>query len=325
MKAIQIFSRLTPLPENRLALLAAQRVAACLGSRRHTRQVNPVFLHGPAGTGKSHLVRAISHEANRHVPELAVAALSAADLASDATPPADFLNGDLLIIEDLQHLARRNVEMVVQWFDALQARHQQMLFTASVGPGQLDLPARLTSRLASGLVIALQPLGATSRFALLQDLAQRRQFAIARDVLTWLADHLTGGARQLDGALARLQTLTKLRPAPLDLATVAGHFREDSDAARPTVERIAQRVSTYFQVEPRQLQSRRRYRSLQLPRQVSMYLARTLTDLSFDEIGTYFGGRDHSTVLHACRKVEQSLASDAVFSGTVKRLQADLA
>src|SRR5262249_27789262 len=116
-----------------------------------------------------------------------------------------------------------------------------------------------------------------------------------------------------------------LRSRPLDVDTVAEHFRDQADAARPTVERIARRVGACFRVDVRQLQSRSRYRNVLLPRQVGMYLARQMTDLSLDQIGAYFGGRDHSTVLHACRKVEDALGRDAVLSGAVRQLQADLA
>ena len=108
------------------------------------------------------------------------------------------------------------------------------------------------------------------------------------------------------------------------MEAVAESFRADADARRATVESIAQRVGRYFRVEPRRLQGRDRSRQALLPRQVGMYLARRLTDLSLEQIGAYFGGRDHSTVLHACRKVEQALADDLALSGAVRQLQADL-
>jgi chromosomal replication initiator protein len=106
---------------------------------------------------------------------------------------------------------------------------------------------------------------------------------------------------------------------------LAEYFGVEAEANRPTVERIVQRVGRYFQVEPRQLQARSRARGTLLPRQIGMYLARQLTELSLQQIGAYFGGRDHSTVLHACRKVEKALACDARLSGAVRQLHADLA
>src|SRR5205823_5912331 len=124
-------------------------------------------------------------------------------------------------------------------------------------------------------------------------------------------------------AVAQLGLLSRLNPR-LDRATVQQHFAPQVEAGRPTVERIAERVGGYFRVEPRQMQSRRRSRQVMLPRHVGMYLARRLTALSLDQIGAYFGGRDHSTVLHACRKVERALEHDALLSGTVRRLHAEL-
>src|SRR5262249_25083501 len=144
-------------------------------------------------------------------------------------------------------------------------------------------------------------------------------------VLEWLSGHVAGSARQLEGALVRLETLIRLHDGPPDVSALAEHFRTEAEAGRPTVERIAQRVGRYFQVEPTQLQSRRRSRNALVPRQVGMYLARQLTELSLRQIGAYFGGRDHSTVLHACRKVEQALAKDVTLSGAVRQLHADLA
>ncbi len=316
-------ARLLPTPENRSALAAVRGVVGCVCSGRSRRLVNPLFLHGPAGSGKTHLAAGLVHEVIRLAPDRVVCTLSAADLKEpDALEAAR--NADVFVLEDLQHLAPAGDEALVQLFDFLHARDRQMVFTATTGPGGLTrLSLRLTSRLASGLLVGLEPLQAPSRLALLRDRAQRRQIAVSEDVLAWLAEHLTGGGRQLEGALARLEMLSRLYPR-LDRDTVIEHFREQAEAGKPTVERIAERVGGYFQVEPRQMQSRRRARQVLLPRQVGMYLARRLTGLSLEQIGAYFGGRDHSTVLHACRKVEDALAQDAVLSGAVRQLQAEL-
>ena len=115
------------------------------------------------------------------------------------------------------------------------------------------------------------------------------------------------------------------RKGPPDVDTVIAQFREEADLSRPSVERIAQRVGRQFQIDLRLLRSERRGRGVVLPRQVGMYLARQLTGLSLGQIGAYFGGRDHSTVLHACRKVEKVIAEDAAMSGTVRQLYQDLA
>jgi chromosomal replication initiator protein len=293
-------------------------VADCVAAGRPWREGNPLFLHGASGTGKTHLVAALIHEIVRRRPDTTIAQIMAREV--DAKPQT--VEWELVIVEDVQHLPRRATEVVAQLLDEGLARRRQLMFTATVGPGQLThLPTRLTSRLASGLVVGLMPLSAAGRLAFLQDRAQRRQLAVGHDVLTWLADHLSGSVRHLEGAIARLETLVRLHDRIPDLPPVVAHFQAEVEASRPTVERIAERVGRHFYVEPRLLQSRRRAHRALVPRQIAMCLARRLTPLSLEQIGAYFGGRDHSTVLHACRKIEQG--RDAMLTGIVRQLQAE--
>jgi len=144
------------------------------------------------------------------------------------------------------------------------------------------------------------------------------------ELLPWLAEHLTAGGRQLEAALRQITTLCGVGRCRPTVKQLQEHFRPQVEAQRPTVERIVAHVGDYFHVEPRQLKSARRTRDLLMPRQVSMYLARKLTPLSLKEIGRYFGGRDYTTVRHACRKVESALAADPVLCGAVERLHQEL-
>ncbi len=318
------FARFVACPENRSALLAIKDLAACTRSRRPVR-TSPLFIHGAAGSGKTHLMHALVDELTRACPDLTISVLSAAELGD----LADLCQSDLVILEDLQHVPRGAAEPLVQALDDLAAYSRAVVCTAVVGPQNLSwrgepFPARLTSRLASGLVAGLEPLQAASRLAVLQDKAQRQQLAVSRDILAWLAEHLNGG-RQLEGALTRLEALARMHTRPLDVPTVAAAFGEQVEDTQATVERIVQQVSGFYRVQAHQLQSRLRSRRVMLPRQVGMYLARRLTSLSLQEIGSYFGGRDHSTVLHACRKVEEELEHDPVLSGAVQQLHYALA
>ena len=152
---------------------------------------------------------------------------------------------------------------------------------------------------------------------------ERQSINVYEAAQLWLE---RGRTEDLERATLRgYEALVRLHGRMPDVGLLAEHFHAEAVAGRPTVERIVERVGTWFQVEPRQMQSRARSRHGLLPRQVGMYLARQLTPLSLQQIGAYFGGRDHSTVLHACRKVERALTHDAALSGAVRRLWADLA
>jgi chromosomal replication initiator protein len=336
---MQTLSRWVSTPENRSAFVAVKRVADCVCSDRLRRQTNPLFLHGPSGTGKTHLISSLVANVTKQAVvrtvrvigadelNLALRALGNDSQEEDAQEVIRSIEDcDLAIVEDVQHLSSKAAATLVGLADQRLSRQAQMVFTASVGPGQLDkLPSRLMSRLAAGLVVGLMPFSPASRLGFLTDRAHRRQLAVGQDVLAWLARHTPGSGRQLEAAIVRLESFIRLQGRSPDLAAVIAYFQTEAETSRPTVDRIARRVGTYFHMPIRDLQSRRRSRSALLPRQIGMYLARRLTPLSLEQIGVYFGGRDHSTVLHACRKVEKQLTCDATLSGAVRRLHADLA
>jgi chromosomal replication initiator protein len=244
----------------------------------------------------------------------------------------DLVDADLVLFDDV-HLLRVRYgeqeavasECLVQLLDQRQCMDRPTVLTGNVSPGrQTRLSSRLRSRLGAGVNIELAPPYPESRLLLLQEFAQRRQLAVLPAVLRWLAEHLAGSIRELEGAIERLHGLTLQYQRVPDVQAVARDFQPDIEARILTVEKIARQVSASFRVEPRQLQSRRRFSRLQTPRQVGMYLARRLTDLSLGEIGSFFGGRDHSTVLHACRKIEGAMARDRGLYGMVRQLQSEL-
>jgi chromosomal replication initiator protein len=336
-------TRFIRAPENRSAVSAFEYAAACIGAGRWAEVASPLYIHGGTGTGKTRLVTALCEEIGRTAPRSAVSRLEAADFENQIEAAhrgseeseellAEVQASDVLIFEDLHQFGGRPagckqgaIEALIFLLDSFAARQKLVVITACVGPNRLtQFNWRLATRLGAGLILNISPLQTESRLLFLQSEAQRCQLAVGQDVLVWLASHLTGGGRQLQGAIVQLQALTRLHKRILNLATVQEQFQPQAEAARPTAERVAQCVAGYFCVQARQLQTRRRYQNMLLPRQIGMYLARTLTALSLKEIGAYFGGRDHSTVLHACRKIEKDLRRDPVLSGIVGQLRAEL-
>ena len=331
------FASFLPAPENLSALTAVLEWAQQLTCAHTFITASPLFLHGPPGCGKSHLVEALAHEVACVDPALKVQIVRAGDLPlpfADEGPTledgfwVEALSWPLLAIEDVQALGVLFFEPLVQLLEARMMSGLPTVFTALVGPCHLSrkgapFPARLTSRFATGLVIGIAPMRPATRLAFLKELAKQRQLRVDPELLPWLAEHLSCGGRQLESAIAQLDSLTRVSRQPLKLADVAAHFHDQAQAGRLTVERIAAKVGDVFHVEAAALRTSRRLRSLLVPRQVSMYLARRLTGLSLEQIGTYFG-RDHTTVLHACHKVAQALTRDAQLSGTIRQLQADL-
>ena len=303
--------RFVPLPENRSALLAVRRLAAASRCPFH-----PLLLHGPPGCGKSHLAAAL-HE---HAAATASACrLNAGDWLTEDT--TDLRSCAVLILEDVQHLPERVTDDLTVLLDYRAARRQATLVTASHGPAEMTaLPARLANRLTGGLIVGLELLGRASRRHLLEVVAKQRRLTLRDDVRNWLAEQTPGSGRQLLAALNQLAALGNGVP----LETVVAAFRTEGKASRPTLERITQQVSKLFRVKPQQVRGRDRTPHLLWPRQVSMYLARQLTGLTLAQIGQYFE-RDHSTVRHACQKVEVALTRNTELPGVLRQLQAELA
>jgi chromosomal replication initiator protein len=309
-------------PENASALAALRELLEAFTLGSYSDLPNPLFVHGPSGAGKSHLAQLFAAELA--AAGFKICSLSANDFAAEIDPAAARA-ADLLVIDDLQHLPARFVEPLIAIIDDRTKCDQPMMFAATEGPGALThrgtpLPRRLTNRLASGLVVKIEPLREPSRRRLLEVFANDAGLRLRPEILDWLAKNSRGG-RELFGAISKLRVLQRSHKKPLNLADVVSSF-ETNDG--PAVRQIAERVGACFQVSPKLLTSARRSRAIVLPRQVTMYLARRLTTMSLAQIGKYLGGRDHKTVRHACNKIETAMKKDAALSSAVRQLSAEL-
>lgn len=320
------WSRFHPLPENRSALRAMQHLAEELLTTGARSFPTPLLLHGMTGTGKTLLsdclIRAVTTRTARTAQ-----VLPARELPDET---ADLIGCDLLILEDLHHLPTSATETICQILDRRGRYRRPTVLTSAAGPAGLKpLPHRLTSRLSAGLVIGLEPVSTESRRVLLHELAGRRNLTLPAEVIDWIvAKTPASGIRPLFGRIEQLTRLAAGRTEPLDVSTVAQWFAPETTgeaAVEPaSMARIVNRVSALFAVSPQDLTGPSRMRTLATARRLAMYLARDLTRASLPQIGRFFGNRDHTTVLHACRMIETALPADPRLSRTVRELKAEL-
>ncbi len=324
---------------NELAHAAARRVA-----EGGPVTFNPLFLYGGVGLGKTHLMHAIAHDIQARNPNLRVLYLSAEQFMYRFVQALRerqimgfkelFRSVDVLMVDDVQFIAGKDStqEEFFHTFNALVDQNKQIVISADRAPGEIkDLEDRIKSRLQCGLVVDLHPTDYELRLGILQQKAefyrqQYRGLMISDGVLEFLAHRITTNVRVLEGALTRLFAFASLvgREITLELAQdCLADILRASDR-KITVEEIQRRVAEHYNVRLSDLIGPKRVRTIARPRQIAMYLSKQLTPRSLPEIGRRFGGRDHTTIMHGVRRIEELMTMDSQLSDDLQMLRRQL-
>jgi chromosomal replication initiator protein len=298
---------------NQLARAAAMQVAENPGG-----SYNPLFLYGGVGLGKTHLIHAVGNRLLKRARSAKVRYIHAEQYVSDVVRAYQrkafddfkryYHSLDLLLIDDIQFFAgkARTQEEFFYAFEALVAGRKQIIITSDTYPKELkDMEDRLVSRFASGLTVAIEPPELEMRVAILLKKAEVEGAQLKEDVAFFIAKNLRSNVRELEGALRKVIAYSSFhgRAVTVDVAREALKDLLSASTAQVTVELIQKTVADYYKIKVADMYSKRRPTAIALPRQVAMYLAKELTQKSLPEIGELFGGRDHTTVLHAVRKI----------------------
>ncbi len=316
---------------NEFAYAAARRVAEAA-----TVPFNPLFLYGGVGLGKTHLMHAIAWHIRKSDPSRRVIYLSAEKFMyqfiralrfqDTMAFKEQFRSVDVLMIDDVQFISGRETtqEEFFHTFNALVDQNRQVVVSADKSPSDLEgMEERLRSRLGWGLVADIHQTDYELRLSILQSKGEKLGVQIPPKVLEFLAHKITSNVRELEGALNRVVAHATLvgRDITLEATQEVLHDLLRANDRRVTIEEIQKRVAEHFNVRIADMHSARRARAVARPRQIAMYLAKQLTSRSLPEIGRKFGGRDHTTVMHAVRKVEELRATDAGFAEDVELLR----
>lgn len=316
---------------NELAHAAARRVADAT-----TVTFNPLFLYGGVGLGKTHLMHALAWQIRKNDPNRKVLYLSAEKFMyqfiralrfkDTMAFKQQFRSVDVLMIDDVQFISGKDStqEEFFHTFNALVDQNRQVIISADKSPSDLEgMEERLRSRLGWGLVADIHPTTYELRLGILQAKADALQATIPLKVLEFLAHKITSNVRELEGALNRIVAHADLVGRSISLETTQEvlHDLLRANDRRVTIDEIQKRVAEHYNIRVADMHSARRARAVARPRQIAMYLAKQLTARSLPEIGRKFGGRDHTTVMHAVKKVDELRATDPSFAEDVELLR----
>ncbi len=311
--------------------------AACYAvAESPSKAYNPLFIYGGVGLGKTHLMQAIGHQILRKYPHYTVLYVSSekftndliSSIKDDNTPGFRnrYRSMDVLLIDDIQFLAgkERTQEEFFHTFNTLHEANKQLVISSDRPPRSIPtLEDRLRSRFEWGLITDIQPPDLETRIAILRKKAQSENLNVPYDILDYIANSIDSNIRELEGALIRLVAYATISNKPLNMNTVMEALKDILPPPSPkkiTIESIQKEVSSYYELDLRELISKKRNKHISYPRQIAMYLCRKLTDASYPQIGEQFGGRDHTTVMHAYDKIEKEFISDQEVSQLINEL-----
>ena len=305
---------------NELAYAAAQRVA-----QSEVVSFNPLFLYGGVGLGKTHLMHAVAWNIKKRNPKKNVVYLTAEKFMYQFIKALRFKNimsfkeqfrsVDVLMIDDVQFIIGKDntQEEFFHTFNTLIDKKRQIIISAAKSPADLDgLEDRLKSRLGWGLVADIHPLTYELRLGILQAKAEQKSLNLKQEVMEFLANKITNNVREMEGALNRLAVHTSIQDSEISVDLVKDVLKDllRTNSRKITIDEIQKKVVEHYNIKLSDMHSPRRSRAVARPRQVAMYLAKSITTRALPEIGRKFGGRDHTTVIHAIKTIEEIMVND---------------
>ncbi len=328
------FETFVPGKANQLARAAALQVADNPG-----KGYNPLFLYGGVGLGKSHLIHAVGNCLIQSNPNVRVRYIHAEAYVSDVVKAYQrksfdefkryYHSLDLLLIDDIQFFAgkQRTQEEFFYAFEALIAAQKQIIITSDTYPTELgEINPRLVTRFASGLTVAIEPPELEMRVAILMKKAELENFTLNEEEAFFIAKQLRSNVRELEGALKKIIAYCGFHQKPASLESVREALKDLLSLQKTliSVENIQKSVADFYNIKVADMYSKRRPANIAMPRQIAMYLAKELTQKSFPEIGDLFGGRDHTTVLHAVKKISEQRQKNAELNHQLHILEQQL-
>ncbi len=317
-------------PSNQFAHAAAMAVA-----NNPATTYNPLFIYGGVGLGKTHIVHAIGNEIITKNNNLKICYYSSEKFTNELINSLrhakmdefrnKFRSIDVLLIDDIQFIAgkKSTQEEFFHTFNALYESHKQIVVTSDKFPKEIpDLEERLRSRFEWGLIADIQSPDIETKQAILKMKADQNNIELPEDVAFFLASSVTSNVRELEGYLIRIGAFASLTSTPISL-DMAKNILKDiiiEKSKEVTVETIQKSVANHFQLKTSELKSAKRLKTLVQPRQIAMYICRKLTSSSYPEIGAKFGGKDHSTIIHAIKKIDKLMEEDLQLRATIEKL-----